>query len=112
VGVDAAATTSCDNRVTQHVAKHDSTRNAAVVVSKLVFVTPRPPPKKQNPCEAACRGTCWGGFADTLGQSGCALWRSRCRCRCLPGLGIMPRYLVNRVPLSGESILVQHPPPP
>jgi hypothetical protein len=43
--------------------------------------------------------TFWGGFADTLGQSGCTL-----QGRCLH-YGIMPLYLVWRVPFSGESML-------
>jgi hypothetical protein len=40
----------------------------------------------------------WGGMAETLDQSG-----STPRGRCLH-LGIMPLYLVWRVPFSGESI--------
>jgi hypothetical protein len=57
-----------------------------------------------KPCVSVCANknkkpqNFWGGVADTLGQSGCTL-----RGRCLH-LGIMPRYLVWRVPFSGESI--------
>jgi hypothetical protein len=40
----------------------------------------------------------WGGMAETLDQSG-----STPRGRCLH-LGIIPLYLVWRVPFSGESI--------
>jgi hypothetical protein len=42
--------------------------------------------------------TFWGGMAETLDQSGSTL-----QGRCLH-LGIMPLYLVWRVPFSGESI--------
>jgi hypothetical protein len=48
----------------------------------------------------------WGGVAETLDKSGCAL-----RGRCLH-LGIMPLHLVWRVPFSSVSIRCTTPPPP
>jgi hypothetical protein len=48
-------------------------------------------------CMSTKQNKNWGGLAGTLGPSGCTL-QGRCS-----HLGIMPCYLVSRVPFSGKS---------